>query len=269
MQQQRSLDMPVNALFIDLDGTIYMGNEEVPGASRFVRDMRAAGMRCLFVTNRSNRTPEEIREQLQGYGIECDLADIVTTAQATAKFLAPGRVYVVGEGALVEALSEAGFTICDTDVDYVVVGWDRGFTYEKLRKACSLIGLGAEYVATNPDKGLKMEDGFRPGTGALLAAINTTCDCLPRVIGKPEPHLFNMALQLAGLNADEVIAIGDYLETDIRAASASGMRSALLLTGVSRREDLDHADVKPDFVAEGFSELTEMMLACLGSGVRD
>ena len=255
--------MSITAIFLDLDGTVYLGNEQVPGAADFVKDMRAAGMRCLFVTNRSNRFPEEICEQLQQYGIACGPEDVVTSAQATARYLTPGRAYVVGEPGLDAALQDAGFTLCDENVDYVIVGWDRGFTYEKLRKACSLIRLGAKYIATNPDKGLKMEDGYRPGTGALIAAISTGCDSHPEVIGKPEPHLFEMALVHAGLQRDEVLAVGDYIETDIRAAVACGMRSALLLTGVSRREDLQNSAVQPDWVAENFEELKDQILTCV------
>ncbi|MDA1043778.1 MAG: HAD-IIA family hydrolase [Verrucomicrobia bacterium] len=254
--------MSVKSLLLDLDGTLYIGNQEIPGAAAFVADMRSAGVHCLFVTNRSNRLPEEICHQLQGFGIACRPDDVVTSAQATARFLAPGRAYVVGESGLEVALQEAGFTLCDEKADYVIVGWDRGFTYEKLRIACNLIGRGAEFVATNPDKGINMEDGFRPGTGALLAAISAVCDVHPRVIGKPEPHLFKMALAHSGVKADDVLVVGDYLETDIRAAVACGLRSALLLTGVSRRSDLEKSDIQPDMVAENFEDLRAQILAC-------
>lgn len=254
--------MGISSLFIDLDGTLYHGSVEVPGASAFVRDMRAAGIRSLFVTNRSNRCPEEICEQLQGYGIDCGPDDVVTSAQATARYLKPGRVYVIGEAGLESALRDQGFTLCDDQVDYVIVGWDRGFTYDKLHKACSLIGQGAQFVGTNPDKGIKLEDGYRPGTGALLAAVSVACGNLaPMVIGKPEPHLFEMALAQTGLAPAEVLAIGDNLETDIRAAIACGLQNALILTGVTRREELATSSVKPDMVVDNYDELREQILA--------
>ncbi len=249
----------IRAILLDLDGTVYMGTEEVPGAADFVRSMASAGVRCLYVTNRSNRMPEEIRDQLLAFGMPCETGDVVTTAQATARILSPGRVYVLGEEGLTRILEDHGFTVCEEDVEAVIVGWDRGFNYEKLRKACSLIGLGADYVATNPDRGIKLEDGFRPGTGAILAAINAVCRTTPRVIGKPEPLLFEIAVKMLGIERSDVLVVGDNLDTDIAAARAAGIRSALILTGVSSREDLAESAFTPDWVVDDFASLAEVV----------
>lgn len=245
----------IRGVILDLDGTVYLGQAEVPGASAFVARCHAAGIRCLFVTNRANRTPAEVAEQLRGFGMPCGPADVLTSAQATARVLPPGRAFCIGEAALLQALTEAGFTICEERPDYVIVGLDRTFTYEKLARACSLIGAGARFVATNPDRALKLATGVMPGTGAIVAAVEAGSGQAPLVIGKPGRLIMDMALAVLGTRPEETLVVGDNLVTDIPAGAAAGMPTALILTGVSRREDLPAAPVAPNWVVAGFDEL--------------
>jgi 4-nitrophenyl phosphatase len=247
----------IRGVILDLDGTVYLGLEEVPGAGRFVAECRAMGVRCLFVTNRANRTPEEVVRQLQGFGIPCATADVLTAAQATARYLQRGSAWYIGEDGLRLALEEQGIAITDERPDYVVVGYDRGFTYEKLFKACRLIDRGATFVATNPDSALKTDKGIYPGTGAIVAAVTVGSGRTPIVIGKPERRIMDMALDRLGLAAGEVIVVGDSLATDVPAGRAAGMRTVLLLTGVSRFEEIGLAAQKPDWVAATFDELLD------------
>jgi 4-nitrophenyl phosphatase len=246
-------------LLLDLDGTVYAGDAEVPGAADFIRRCEAAGVRCLFVTNRSNRTREVVVEQLLSYGIPCEVERVVTTAIATARYLGSGSAYVVGEHGLEAALRDQGIRITADDPDAVVVSIDRQFTYDKLKTACRLIHAGAKFVATNTDAFLKIEDGIVPGSGSIVAAVRTGSARDPIVIGKPEPLLYDMALAIGGATPAETLVVGDNLATDIGAAVKAGMDSVLLLTGVSSRKDLIPGAPVPTYVAENYAALAAIV----------
>lgn len=249
-------------IIFDLDGTVYLGEKEVPGAAEYIKQCHANGIRTMFVTNRSNRVPELVVEQLRGYGIPCELSDVMTTALAAASYIStPSKVYVVGEDGLRIALKEAGHTIVeDEQPDYVVVSIDREFTYSKLAKAATYILKGAKFIATNPDHRLHLNGRIAPGSGSIVAAVQTATDVAPVMLGKPERALMDAALEQAGVTADEAVAIGDNLETDIPAAAAAGVRTVLILTGYSKREDCATAKIKPDFVVEDYAELSQLGL---------
>ncbi len=251
-----SLTGMCKAIILDLDGTVYRGDNEVPGAAACIRMLRERGLRILFVTNRSNRLPSVVAAQLRGYGIDCADSDVLTSAQATAAFL-PQRssVYCIGEEGLLLALQAAGHTLTDHAPDAVVVGFDREFSFRKLEKACRMINAGARFVATNPDCALKLDDGLSPGTGALVAAIQAGCGQAPLLIGKPERHIVDMALRHLDLPAAEVVMVGDNLDTDIAAGNAAGTPTALLLTGISSRQDAGRSRWQPTWIADTFAEL--------------
>lgn len=249
----------IDGVILDLDGTVYEGDREVPGASEFVGELAASGRQYLFVTNRANRTPEVVAEQLRGYGIACTTDHVLTAAQATAVFLGSGSAYVIGEEALEIALREVGMTVTDEGADYVVVGFDRWFDYEKLRRACFLIGEGATFVATNPDRALRTELGLLPGTGAIVAAVEAGTNVAPVVVGKPERRIIDMGLARLGLAPERVLVVGDNLLTDIPAGARAGTHTALLLTGVSRREEVGEAEFEPTWVVEDYAALGQVV----------
>ena len=251
----------IRGVLLDLDGTVYLGKTEVPGATAFIGLLKDEGIRTLFVTNRANRTPERICAQLREYGITCECEDILTSAQAAARHIGRGSVYYIGEEGLRQALEEQGLTITDDEPNYVVVGFDRTFNYEKLETACRCIRHGATFIATNPDNGLSTEHGITPGTGALVAAVAAGSGTEPLVIGKPQKRLFDIALGTTGLAAEEVIAVGDNLQTDIAAGASAGIRTALILTGLSKRADLERADVPPTWVVDNYNDLTAIVVA--------
>lgn len=246
-------------LLLDLDGTVYAGAAEVPGAGNFIRRCDASGIRCLFVTNRSNRTRDLVVDQLRSYGIPCDVDSVVTTAVATARYLESGSAYVIGEHGLLAALQEQGIRITDVNPDFVVVSIDRQFTYDKLKTACRLINAGAKFVATNTDAFLKIEETIVPGSGSIVAAVRTGSGCEPVIIGKPEPLLYDEALAICGATPAETLVVGDNLATDIGAAVKAGMDSVLLLTGVSSRKDLVPGAPTPTYVAENYAELASIV----------
>ena len=249
----------ISGIILDLDGTVYLGNEAIPGAAGFVARAREEGMRPLFVTNRANRTGETICSQLNNLGIACDLPDILTSAQATAGYLKEGKVYYVGEDGLGQALEDHGLVISEDSPDYVVVGFDRSFDYAKLKKACRLIDRGAKFIATNPDKGLRTENGISPGTGAIVAAVAAGCGVDPVIIGKPEPLIVEMALERLGMKAEEVIMVGDNVTTDIPAGQRAGLRTALILTGISTRQDAENSAAKPTWTVNNYEALSDIV----------
>lgn len=244
------------ALLLDLDGTVYAGNHEIPGASAFIHSCRSVGIRCIFVTNRSNRTPEEVRDQLNSYGIECSADDVVTTSLATARFLKSGSAFIIGENGLKTALEAQGLVITPDSPDYVVVSIDRQFSYDKLKLACQLLQNGAKFIATNMDPRLKIEGTTVPGTGSIVAAVMTASGLVPVVIGKPERHTMDMALEKCQCQRSEALVIGDNLDTDIAAGINAGIETVLILTGVHTRADIATSPFKPTYVAEDFAELS-------------
>lgn len=251
----------IKGILLDLDGTVYLEDKEVPGALEFVKWLEEKDVPYLFVTNRANRTPEEVSEHLRSYGISCEPDHVLTSGQATAEYLGKGTVFCVGEAGLYQALTEAGLTITDDAPDYVVVSYDRSFTYDKLKNACVLIHGGAQFIATNPDKALKIEGGISPGTGAIVAAVAAGSGREPMVIGKPGRLIFDIALRRLGLAKEDVIAVGDNLDTDIAAGVNADIRTALILTGISTREDAARAPAKPTWVVADYAELRNVIEA--------
>ena len=250
-------------LLLDLDGTVYRGNDPVPGAAETIRAARAAGIRVLFVTNRANRTPGAIARQLRSLGIDCQRSDIITTAAATAAYCAAhggGRCHLVGERGLREAFAAQGLPAAqDGPADWVVVSLDVRFTYAKLAKAAALVLGGARFVATNSDTRITIGNDILPETGALAAAIAAVAGVEPIVIGKPSPMLFQEAIRAAGCPASDALAVGDFLGTDIAAAVAAGIPSCLLLTGVSTRADVARSPVRPDAVCANWREFRNLL----------
>lgn len=252
----------IKGIILDLDGTVYLGDAEVPGAGEFTRNMKAVGVRCLFVTNRANRSAMDVCKHLRRYGIECNEDDVLTSAQATVRYLKKGSVFYIGEKTFGRLLEENGFRVTEKSPDYVIVSFDRRVTDAKIRKAAELIRNGSQFVATNPDKALKIEGGVLPGTGAIVEAVAGECGIRPAVmIGKPEKLIIEMGIQMLGLNKDEVILVGDNVETDIPAGVKAGIRTALILTGISSRKDLHNMPDQPTWVVESYGELADIVMA--------
>jgi HAD superfamily hydrolase (TIGR01457 family) len=250
-----------DALLFDLDGVLYRGDQAIVGAAETLAALRSDGHRIAFVTNNSARTPEEVAEILGTHGFQASPAEVVTSALATADLLAErggGTAYVIGERGLRDALTAAGVRLLDEDplaVDTVVVGWDRGVTYAKLRTASLLVQRGARLVATNADRSFPAPDGLWPGAGALLAVITTTTEVEPEVVGKPNPPLLLSALRRTG--GSRPLLIGDRLETDIAGALGLGWDCLLVLSGVTTADQASSAAIRPTYTAPDVSALLD------------
>jgi 4-nitrophenyl phosphatase len=249
----------LRGLILDLDGTVYCGEAEVPGAAAFVARCRERGLRCLFVTNRANRSPAAVSRHLRALGIRCAPEDVFTSAQATALQLRGRSVYMIGEAGLRAALRAEGVALTDDRPDVVVASFDRGFSYAKLRTAATLILRGARFVATNADRGLPTEDGMIPGSGAVVAALAAATGRTPVIVGKPQPLIMKLALRRLGLKPAEVLNVGDNVETDVPAGVRAGIPTALLLTGVTTARAARRAPVRPNWVVRNYAELGRLV----------
>jgi len=205
-------------------------------------------------------TPEYYQEKLEKFGVLIDSPIIVTSALAAAYALKRrwpmgGVVYIVGEIGLRKALQDNGFNSDNEDALAVVAGLDRNLTYNTLKIASRLIRQGAAFYGTNPDKTFPTPEGLAPGAGTILAALEAASGIAPIVIGKPSPILFESALEKLQTRPQETLVIGDRLDTDILGGKRAGMRTALVLSGVSSQEDLANWHPKPDLVAHSLAEL--------------
>ena len=248
-----------DALLLDLDGVVHRGDQPVPEAVRTLSVLAARGARTVFLTNNSARTPRQVADRLAGFGIEVDPGSIVTSAVATASLLAAeglagATAFVIGERGIREALADAGIVVVDGApgrTDLVVVGWDRGVDYAKLRAASLLVQRGARLVATNGDASYPAPDGLWPGAGAILAAVVTATGARPTIVGKPHRPLFEAAAAASG--SLRPLVVGDRLDTDVAGAAALGWDSLLVLTGASRTADLLRTAHVPTFVSPDLS----------------
>ncbi|GAB4561271.1 MAG: HAD-IIA family hydrolase [Anaerolineae bacterium] len=249
-----------DGLILDMDGTLYLGEEPLPGALEFVRRLEARGLPFLYLTNNSARDAEAYVEKLRRLGFPAEPGQVLTSGEATALWLKqhhPGtRLFVLGTPSLRREFDRAGFELSDGDADLVVLGFDMTLTYERLAQACHLIRRGVPWIATHPDINCPVPEGFIPDAGAIAAAIVASTGVSPQaVIGKPSRFIYEVALERLGTTARRTAMIGDRLYTDVAGAREAGLIGVLVLTGEARREDLDGSPVQPDLVVEGVWEL--------------
>jgi 4-nitrophenyl phosphatase len=247
-------------LIIDMDGVLYRGTEMIPGTPEFLAFLRERSIGFVLATNNATLTPQQFVAKLAGMGVEVEPAEILTSSQATAGYLAgispPGtRVFVVGMEGLRTALEGAGFELVEQDPDYVVAGMDFTICYERLAQATLHIRAGAGFVGTNADRTFPSERGIVPGAGALLALLEAATGVKPRVIGKPETAMMEQAMLRLGAAREATAALGDRLETDILAGQCAGICTLLVLSGVTDRSLLARSEIQPDLVFEDVADL--------------
>lgn len=243
---------------IDLDGTMYRGTELIEEAVDFVKQLKAAGLPYLFVTNNSSRTPQQVAEKLRNFGIPAEDEQVFTTSQATANFIyqkkQDANVYVIGEEGIRTAIEEKGFQFGGENADFVVVGIDRDINYEKLAVACLAVRNGATFISTNGDIAIPTERGLLPGNGSLTSVITVSTQTKPIFIGKPESIIMEQALKVLGTSKDETLMVGDNYDTDILAGIQAGMDTLLVHTGVTKKEHLPNYEVQPTYVVDTLAE---------------
>jgi NagD protein len=250
---------------IDMDGVIYRGGHLIPGADHFINDLRKADIPFRFLTNNSQRTRRDVATRLQRLGINVGEEHVYTCAMATARFLAQqkpdGTAFVIGEGGLLNALHENGYSIVDRDPDYVVVGEGRTISFELVEAALKMILGGAKLVATNLDPNCPTESGLRPGCGATVAMLETASGIKAFSVGKPSPVMLRGARKDLGLATDQTIVIGDTMDTDILGGVQLGFKTILVLSGGTSRGDLDRYAYQPDKIVDSVADLNLAELA--------
>ncbi len=245
----------------DMDGVIYHGNILLPGVHEFVDWLYKNNKSFLFLTNSSERSPKELQQKLARMGLEVEESHFYTSALATANFLknqSPGcSAYVIGAPGLLNALYEAGITINDVDPDYVVIGETRNYNYDSILQAVKLIEKGARLIGTNTDLTGPSEIGIIPACRALVSPIELTTGKSAYFVGKPNPLMMRTGLRLLGVHSEEAAIIGDRMDTDIIAGVESGLDTALVLSGVTRREDVSQYPYRPRLILNGVMDIPD------------
>jgi len=237
---------------IDMDGVIYHGNQLIPGVTDFIAWLERQKKKFLFLTNGSERSPRELQQKLDRLGIRVSEDHFYTSALATAAFLKSqqpgGSLFVIGEGGLINALYDAGFTMNDVNPDYVVVGESKAYTYDKITHAIRLVLKGAKLIGTNPDVTGPTDQGLVPATGSLMAPIELATGSRAYYVGKPNPLIMRHALKRLDCRREEAVIVGDRMDTDIIAGIESEIETVLVLSGVTAESDLKRFAYRPRHV---------------------
>jgi len=253
----------LGALVCDIDGVILHDEAALPGAAELLLWLEAQGLPFVFLTNFPSHTPEDLKARFHRAGLEAGAAHFYTSAMATAEFLqgqgsGGRRAFVVGEGALVHALYDAGFTVSESEADFVVVGETKAYNFEMIQRASQLIKAGARFIATNPDVA---GPGGRPSCGAFCAPIERITGKAPFYVGKPSAFMMRAALRHLRAHTDETWLLGDNMDTDIIAGVQAGLVTVLVLTGVSREADLARYAYRPSHVVKDAGALLDLLRA--------
>jgi HAD superfamily hydrolase (TIGR01457 family) len=253
----------IRCFVLDMDGTVYLGNQLLPGATDFLEYLRKTRRDFLFLTNNSSRHAGAYAKKLAQLGIACDASNILTSGEATAFYLNTlkknARVFLLGTPELEEEFRWQGFTLTDEAPDFVVLGFDTTLTYGKLVTACDLIRNGIPFVATHPDLNCPTESGYIPDCGAMTALVSASTGVHPKVIGKPNREIIDMILRKRAYAPDQLAIVGDRLYTDMATGINAGICTVLVLSGETKLADLQQASLQPRYVCRDLADLTELV----------
>ena len=245
---------------IDMDGVLVKGKTIIPGADIFINKLLEQKRKFLLLTNNPVYTPRDLAHRLQEVGLQINEKQIFTSALATAAFLHKqrpnGKAFVLGESGLTQAIHDIGYIITDINPDYVVLGETLAYNFEMIKKAIRLIhNNGARFIATNPDSSGPSEGGLAPACGAMAALIEKASGASPLFIGKPNPLMMRTALNYLNVHSENTIMVGDRMDTDIVAGVNSGMETILVLTGVTKEEDIGKFPFLPTYIKESVADI--------------
>ena len=253
----------INAVILDMDGVLWRGNHPIGDLSSIFTRIHKIGWKVIFATNNATRTPQQYIDYLLSYGVHAESWQIVTSAAAVIYrlnklFSKSTPIYIIGEQGIVDACSEQGYFHTEVDAEAVVVGLDRQLTYEKLKNATLLIRKGIPFIGTNPDLTFPTPQGLVPGAGSILAALTAASDVKPLIAGKPEPIMYQIALERLELSPSQILVIGDRPETDIAGAQKIGCHTALVLSGVTNSARADEWHPEPDIICQDLESIVNM-----------
>jgi arabinose operon protein AraL len=264
---QTNEPVPLRGFILDMDGTVYLSDRALPGAVETIAALRQRGLGVVFLSNKPLEPGAAYAAKLTALGIPATPEDVITSGYVLSHHLAQSapsaRVFVIGEPLLLEEMRQAGLQLTEdpAQVDYVVAAFDRTFDYRKWNIAFQAIKFhGAHFVATNPDRTCPVEGGEIPDCGGIIAALEaTTGKPVEWIAGKPSPMMIQAGAARLGVPLDQCLVVGDRLETDIVMGRDAGARTALVLTGVTRREHLAHAPIRPDYVLENIGGILDLL----------
>ena len=249
----------IKCYILDMDGTFYLGNNILPGSLDLIEYLKDSGRDFLFLTNNSSKDAAYYAAKLEKMGLACSLTDILTSGEATVRYLKTihdkARVYVLGTPELEAEFTHSGFLLTPDKPDYVVLGFDMTLTYDKLVTACNLVRAGVPFIATHPDINCPTEDGFIPDCGAMIKLIHASTGVLPKIIGKPNREIVDAAFERKQYQPEEIAIVGDRLYTDIATGVNAGTRTILVLSGETKAGDIESSTVRPDYVFDGLQDL--------------
>jgi NagD protein len=251
----------IESWLTDMDGVLVHEGHAIPGAAEFIKTLRDKERPFLILTNNSIFTARDLRARLYASGIDVPESAIWTSALATAQFLSDqipgGSAYAIGEAGLTTALYEAGYTLTESDPDYVVLGETRTYSFEAITKAVRLILGGARFICTNPDATGPSAEGPLPATGAVAAMITRATGREPYFVGKPNPMMFRSALNRIDAHSESTAMVGDRMDTDVVAGIEAGLHTFLVLTGSTTVKDVDRYPFRPSTVVDSVANLIE------------
>ena len=242
-----------------MDGVLVRGNQPIPGAQQFIERLITADAKFAVLTNNPMFTPRDLQHRLANAGLDVPENRLFTSAMATAQFLhtqmPEGSAFVIGESGLTGALHDVGYILTDSNPDYVVLGETTNYSFERISQAVRLVAAGARFIATNPDPSGPSEKGIDPACGAMAALIESATGVKPYFIGKPNPLMMRSALRFLSAHSEEAVMVGDRMDTDVIAGVESGLETVLVLTGVTREEDISRWPYRPTRVLPSVAQI--------------
>lgn len=249
---------------LDMDGTIYLGNKIFPFTIPFLEAIKKNGGRCMYLTNNTSRGVCDYIKKLNGMGISATEEDFMTATEATLKYLKAKNyslIFVMGTKSFVNALKQGGLNVTEElkdGIDCFCMGFDTELTFKKLDDACKLLSLtNVDYVASHPDMTCPTEYGFVPDCGSIAQIIYNATRKKPKVIGKPEPTMIELALEKTGFKKEQAVMFGDRLKTDILSGLNAGIDSILVLTGEDNEQKINEYNITPTAVYQSLEKVTE------------
>jgi len=247
-----------------MDGVVYVGGNPVKGSADTIKYLKEKGKTVLFLTNDPRRSPSEYADKLRSIGIQASAEDVITSAMAIALHICEEHdslenmtAYVIGSNPLRNQIRETGIKIVNGEegkyADFVILGSHPDFHYDEMKIATLALRNGADFYATNRDPAYPSEEGHIPATGAILASVEVASGIKAKVAGKPESMIFEVALEK--VNKDKIVMIGDRLDTDILGGKNAGLSTILVLSGSTKKKDLEDSEIKPDYVINDVRDL--------------
>lgn len=253
----------VKLFVLDMDGTVYLGNNLIEGSLDFIHKVKETGRDFIFFTNNASRVPAFYKDKLAKMGLEVEESDVMTAGDVTAEFLKtyyPGkRVYLNGTPLLENSFKEKGINLVDDEPDVVVQSFDTTLTYEKLDKICRYVRNGVPFVATHMDTNCPTEDGFMPDCGAMCDLITSSTGVKPRFLGKPFKETVDMVLEITGYKREEIAFVGDRIYTDVATGVNNGAKGFLVLTGEADMQTVAESEVEPDCIYDSLFEMSQYL----------